>query len=122
VARHQAYSEATARKIDEEVDRLVADAYARATQMLAEHRARLDVLVEHLLEAETMDGRDVEDLVKEGRILNDAERAAKKQVGADATEGAPAQSAAGEPPPQPANEASEPEGASEPPPLPWLNE
>ncbi|MFA6633252.1 MAG: ATP-dependent zinc metalloprotease FtsH [Kiritimatiellia bacterium] len=122
VARHQAYSEATARKIDEEVDRLVADAYARATQMLVAHRARLEVLVEHLLEAETMDGRDVEDLVKEGRILSDAERAAKKQVRAGTPACADVQPAALEPPPQPANEASEPEGASEPPPLPWLNE
>ena len=118
VARHQAYSEATARKIDEEVERLVSDAYTRASQMLTEHRARLEVLVEHLLEAETMDGRDVEDLIKEGRILSDAERTAKKHA---LTASADAPSAAAEPPPEPAADASASEENIEPPPLPLLD-
>ncbi|MBP7636751.1 MAG: ATP-dependent zinc metalloprotease FtsH [Kiritimatiellae bacterium] len=118
VARHQAYSEATARKIDEEVERLVSDAYTRASQMLTEHRARLEVLVEHLLEAETMDGRDVEDLIKEGRILNDAERTAKKHA---LTASADAPSDAAEPPPEPAADASASEENIEPPPLPLLD-
>jgi len=74
VARSQAYSEETAKKIDEEVKRLVTEAYARAEKILSENRAKLELLVEHLLEAETMDGRDVEDLLKHGRILNEAER------------------------------------------------
>jgi cell division protease FtsH len=82
VARHQAYSEETAKKIDEEVERFVSEAYARAAKMLHENRARLEQLVEHLLEAETMDGRDVEDLVREGRILSEEERAARKREAA----------------------------------------
>ncbi len=119
VVRHQAYSEATARKIDEEVARLVSDAYARASQMLSEHRERLEVLVEHLLEAETMDGRDVEELIKEGRILSDEERAAKKQADTVSSDVA---SAAGAQPP--ADESPAPGSGADaaPPPLPWLNE
>ncbi len=78
VARNQAYSEDTAKKIDEEVERFVNDAYARAAKMLAENRERLERLVEYLLEAETMDGRDVEELVKDGRILSEEERVATK--------------------------------------------
>ncbi len=78
VARSQSYSEDTAKKIDEEVERLVNEAYERAEKMLVENRERLGQLVEHLLEAETMDGRDVEELLKQGRILSEEERAAKK--------------------------------------------
>ena len=117
VARHQAYSEATARKIDEEVDRLVSEAYARASQMLAENRKRLELLVEHLLEAETMDGRDVEELIKEGRIRNDDERAAQESAHEDSEDAPPA---IDEPPAQPADDmpVSEGDGAA-PPPLPW---
>jgi len=74
VARTQAYSEDTAKKIDEEVERIVTEMYARAEKLLSENRAKLELLVENLLEAETMDGRDVEDLLKHGRILNEAER------------------------------------------------
>lgn len=117
VARHQAYSEATARKIDEEVDRLVSEAYARASQMLAENRKRLELLVEHLLEAETMDGRDVEELIKEGRIRNDDERAAQESAHEDSEDAPPA---IDEPLAQPADDTpvSEEDGAV-PPPLPW---
>jgi len=117
VARHQAYSEATARKIDEEVDRLVSEAYARASQMLAENRKRLELLVEHLLEAETMDGRDVEELIKEGRIRNDDERADQEQAHEDSEDAPPA---IDEPLAQPADDTpvSEEDGAV-PPPLPW---
>lgn len=64
VTRNQAYSEETARKIDEEVRRLVVEAYDRAAALLAEHREKLNKLVDSLLEAETMDGRDVEALLK----------------------------------------------------------
>jgi len=117
VARHQAYSEATARKIDEEVDRLVSEAYARASQMLAENRARLEMLVEHLLEAETMDGRDVEELIKEGRIRSDDERAAQESAHEDSVDASLAIDA---PPVQPADDTPVPakEGVA-PPPLPW---
>jgi len=101
VARNQAYSEQTARKIDEEVERLVTDAYARAERMIKENRERLEKLVEHLLEAETMDGRDVEELLKEGRILSEEERAAKKGLGKD---GQPLQAAAVSPVPEASGE------------------
>ncbi len=104
VARNQAYSEATAKKIDEEVERLVNDAYARAANMLEENRARLEQLVDHLLEAETMDGRDVEDLLKLGRIRSEDERAAAAKP----------PSAAAQPEPEAAkHEEAAPEGAQQ---------
>ena len=64
VTRSQSYSEETARRIDAEVSRLVSEAYARAKTMIDENRAKLEMLVEKLMEQETMDGRAVEELLK----------------------------------------------------------
>ena len=116
VSRSQAYSEQTARKIDEEVERLVNDAFVRASKMITENRERLEKLVEHLLEAETMDGRDVEDLLKLGRIQTEEERAAKKGDGASPRPEPAAEQAAPEAPKQPEADAASPQ--PEPPPLP----
>ncbi len=100
VSRSQAYSEATARKIDEEVDRLVTEAYARAARMIGENRERLERLVEHLMEAETMDGRDVEELLGLPRGRGRCDPAAQAE------------------PPQSAGEAAGTAVLPEPPPLP----
>ncbi len=60
-----AFSEATARAIDEEVSRLVSDAYAEAERLVGENRDALARIAKKLLEKETMDGREVEALLKE---------------------------------------------------------
>ena len=44
--------------IDEEVHRIVEDAHAQVTQLLAEHREQLDNLTHALLDAETLDAPD----------------------------------------------------------------
>ncbi len=64
VVRNQAYSEDTAKQIDEEVLRIVDDAYKTASDMIVANRDKLEKLVEKLFECETMDGRDVEKLFK----------------------------------------------------------
>ena len=56
-------SQKTAEAIDEEVKRLVDAAYARATRLLKSNRDKLELLATTLLEKETMDGRDVENLL-----------------------------------------------------------
>ena len=48
-------SESTRRLVDEEVRRIVEEAHAAVTQLLSEHRDRLDSLTQALLEAETLD-------------------------------------------------------------------
>ncbi len=75
VNRNYEYSEETARKIDQEVSRLVSEAYDRALTMVKEHRKQLDMVAEMLLERETLDGREVEEIVKHGRLLTEVERA-----------------------------------------------
>ncbi|HEV3015396.1 MAG TPA: hypothetical protein VG499_19150, partial [Actinomycetota bacterium] len=64
--RSRPYAEATQRVVDEEVGMLLREAEGRATAMLAEHRDALERLTDLLLERETVDGTDVDEVL--GRI------------------------------------------------------
>jgi cell division protease FtsH len=64
--RSRPYAEATQRVIDEEVAKLLRAADARASELLAGHRDALDRLTELLLERETVDGTDVDEIL--GRV------------------------------------------------------
>jgi cell division protease FtsH len=64
--RSRPYAEQTQRVVDEEVAKLLRAAEDRATGMLSEHRDALDRLTELLLERETVDGTDVDEVL--GRI------------------------------------------------------
>jgi cell division protease FtsH len=64
--RSRPYAEATQRVVDEEVAKLLREAEGRATAMLADHRDALDRLTELLLERETVDGTDVDEVL--GRV------------------------------------------------------
>ncbi len=74
VERTQNYSEATAQAIDSEVSRILAESYERAGGLVREHRAKLETIAELLIERETLDGRDVEDILAHGRVLTEEER------------------------------------------------
>ncbi|HBR21940.1 MAG TPA: cell division protein FtsH [Nitrospiraceae bacterium] len=65
IAKHKDYSEKTATDIDEEVKRLVMEAYERAKAIVSENFDFLDALAKALLEKETMDAVEIEELVKE---------------------------------------------------------
>jgi cell division protease FtsH len=56
------YSDDVAKQIDEEVNKLIETAYARASDVLTEHRARLDLLAATLVEKETLDAEAFETL------------------------------------------------------------
>lgn len=49
------YSEETARTIDRATRRIVDECYAKAIELLTEHRDRLEALAEALLREETLD-------------------------------------------------------------------
>ncbi|HKQ01126.1 MAG TPA: cell division protein FtsH, partial [Actinomycetes bacterium] len=68
--RSRPYAEATQRVVDEEVATLLRQAEHRATVMLSDHRQALDQLTELLLERETVDGTDVDEVL--GRIPTSA--------------------------------------------------
>ncbi|MEO6871494.1 MAG: ATP-dependent zinc metalloprotease FtsH [Chthoniobacterales bacterium] len=70
ISRARDYSEATAEQIDREVRKLVDDAYTRATHILTENRDKLEVIAKALLEFETLDGVQIREIIKHGRLLN----------------------------------------------------
>ncbi|HEY8346023.1 MAG TPA: ATP-dependent zinc metalloprotease FtsH [Symbiobacteriaceae bacterium] len=63
IARQRNYSEDVAALIDEEVRRFVHEAYERAKNILLTHREALDKLAETLLQKETLEGKELEDLL-----------------------------------------------------------
>ncbi|HEX2220259.1 MAG TPA: ATP-dependent zinc metalloprotease FtsH [Gemmatimonadales bacterium] len=63
-AQRREISERTAQMVDDEVKRLVDEAYARATQILNENRDLLDRIAVALLDRETIDREDLDRLVK----------------------------------------------------------
>ena len=67
IAQHRDYSEETARKIDEEINSLVIQAYKRAKSVLTEHLDVLHKLAEQLLEKETILGAELDALIREVR-------------------------------------------------------
>jgi cell division protease FtsH len=70
------YSENTAQRIDQEVDRLVRDGHESARKILDENREVLDRLAKILLETESVSGLQVYELIEEitGRDLTPEDR------------------------------------------------
>ena len=60
------YSDDTAKKIDDEVARILREQEERARTTLLKHRRGLDLVAESLLEHETIDGATVARLIQEG--------------------------------------------------------
>jgi cell division protease FtsH len=58
------YSEETAKIIDEEVKKLISDLETETRQILLNHRDRVEALAQALLRYETLDGTDVERVMK----------------------------------------------------------
>ena len=63
IAQHRDYSESTAQKIDEEINKLIKDAYQRATDVLNENVDILHKLADLLLEKETVLGKELDELI-----------------------------------------------------------
>ncbi|MDX1631077.1 MAG: ATP-dependent zinc metalloprotease FtsH [Thermoanaerobaculia bacterium] len=59
IARRRNYSDATAKEVDDEVDKILEAAFRRATELLEEHREGLDRLAQVLLEEEEIPGKRV---------------------------------------------------------------
>jgi len=74
-AQRSNYSDETARKIDEEVHRLVREGHAKAREILTAYRAVLDRLAQELLERESLEGAEVYRIIEEmtGKRLRPAE-------------------------------------------------
>ena len=68
LAQGKTYSEQTAQEIDAEVRRLVDDGYQRARKLITENRDKLELIANALLEYETLDGKQVEEIVRTGQF------------------------------------------------------
>ena len=75
VARNMDYSDETAQKIDNEVSRILQEAYETSKSILETNREKLDMIANLLLERETLEGYEVEEIIEHGHILTEVERA-----------------------------------------------
>jgi cell division protease FtsH len=62
------FSEETSRAIDAEVHRIIFEQYARAKEVLVQHRATLDKIADALIEYETLDAADI-DVIMSGASI-----------------------------------------------------
>ena len=62
-ANHQDYSEETAKRIDDEVERIMREGHERARKVLGERRDQMDTMARVLLERETVEGAAVDALL-----------------------------------------------------------
>ncbi len=69
-------SEQTAREIDEEVRSIIDQCYARAKEILVQHRDKLIALAEALIEYETLDAPEVLEIINTGKLSHPPERKA----------------------------------------------
>ncbi len=81
-------SEDTARRIDAEIRGIVMTQHNRAMAILTEHRRELEAVGEALLDHETLDGNDIDTLLRGGKIDRPV-APAKKAAVAEAADEAP---------------------------------
>lgn len=93
ISQHRDYSESTAQLIDEEINKLIKEAYQRALKVLNENLDILHKLAELLLEKETVLGKELDELIEELRPgieltshkLDDNEPEAEAQAASEPT-------------------------------------
>jgi cell division protease FtsH len=68
MARTKVYSESTAREIDEEIKRIIDAGYQTARDLIYSNRDKLELIAKGLLEYETLDRVQVEEIVRTGNF------------------------------------------------------
>src|SRR6516225_2462591 len=68
MARTKVYSETKASEIDEEIKRIIDEGYQRAKDILMINRDKLELIANALLEHETLDRTQVEEIIKTGKF------------------------------------------------------
>lgn len=99
LGKNKSYSEETAREIDDEVRKIIDGGYNRAKDLIVANHDKLKLIAELLLEHETLDGAQVEEIIRTGKLASPP-----PSRGADPgpMQGAPAGTPMPEPPPKPA--------------------
>ena len=63
IAQHKDFSEETAKRIDEQINKILGECMEEATRILTEHKDQLDLLAQTLITRETLDDNDVRELL-----------------------------------------------------------
>ena len=74
ISEQRNYSEEVAKKIDDEVSKLISEAYDRATSVLTKYRSYLETIAQRLIKEETLEQEQFHEIIK------DIIPAAKKQA------------------------------------------
>ena len=92
IARDKDYSEEVAAEIDKEVRSFMEDAYAATEKLLSDNIDKLHVIAKALMEKETLDEEEINQLVKYGHILSAEEKLylVQKSVADEEVQAAPA--------------------------------
>jgi cell division protease FtsH len=77
------FSDQTAKLIDQEVKTLVMDGYTRATELLTMNRDVLETMAQALLERETLDGKEIKDLIAGKDISDDDDSGSTQKIESD---------------------------------------
>ena len=70
IARDKNYSEEIAAKIDKEIRKFLDEAYQKTEELLQNNIDKLHLIAQALIEKETLEGSEIEQLMKYGRILD----------------------------------------------------
>lgn len=73
------YSDETAQAIDREVRRIIDEADARATSIIEEHKAQVELITEMLIEFETLDAEDISKILKNEWNIEDKRARLRRQ-------------------------------------------
>lgn len=77
IGHERNYSEAVAHDIDQEVQRIIKDQYARCKELLTKYRDQLELIAKTLLEVETLTSEQIQELVENGKLSEESMKKAK---------------------------------------------
>lgn len=73
IGRDKDYSEEVAAKIDKEIRKFIEEAYQKTESLLNENMDKLHLIADALIERETLEGEEIDQLMKYGKILSKEE-------------------------------------------------
>ena len=73
IGRDKDYSEEVADKIDKEIRKFIDEAYQKTESLLNENMDKLHLIADALIERETLEGEEIDQLMKYGKILSKEE-------------------------------------------------
>jgi cell division protease FtsH len=77
IGHERNYSEAIAHEIDQEVQRIIKEQYARCKELLTKYRDKLELIATTLLEVETLTSDEIQELVENGKLSDESLKKAK---------------------------------------------